>query len=122
MKVPAARRWPYAICFHESHIRQWRREAGVTDNELRVMAEFVLDEVFPMSEAILEAWRKSKPGDILKSPAGVVFVVTEVVDGHVWCNVTSSLISGECCRICGMMRRRDKMNKPCRGPVEIILR
>lgn len=74
-----------------------------------------------MSEAILKAWRKSKPGDILKSPAGVVFVVTEVVDGHVWGNVTS-LIPGECCRICGLMRRRDKQNKPCKGPVEVTLR
>lgn len=67
-----------------------------------------------------EAMRKAKPGEIIKRGA-TVFVVTEVVDGHVWGNVTS-LIPGECCRVCGIMRRRDKLNKPCKGPVEITLR
>lgn len=69
----------------------------------------------------IDAMRNSMPGDVLKSPAGVVFVVTEVVDGHVWGNVVS-IIQGECCRICGMMRRRDKQNGPCKGPAEITLR
>ena len=70
---------------------------------------------------MIDAWRKSKAGDILKTANGVVFVVTEVDGGHVWGNVTS-LIPGECCRICGVMRRRDRQNKPCKGPVEVTLR
>lgn len=69
----------------------------------------------------VETWKAAKPGETLASRGGVEFVVTEVVDGHVWGNV-KSLIPGECCRVCGLMRRRDKQNKPCRGPVEITMR
>lgn len=28
----------------------------------------------------------------------------------------------ECCKVCGIVWRRDDMNKPCRGPVRIKLR
>lgn len=70
-----------------------------------------------------EKWRQSKPGDtILSSIADIPFVVTEVVDGHVWGNFSESFIPGECCRICCMMRRRDRQNRPCRGSQKISLR
>lgn len=65
--------------------------------------------------------RRAKPGEIIKRGA-TVFVVTEVDNGHVWGHVNSSTIPGECCRICGMMRRRDRKNGPCRGAVQIGLR
>lgn len=26
----------------------------------------------------------------------------------------------ECCAICGIVRRADRKNKPCRGPVKIV--
>lgn len=67
----------------------------------------------------VDLMRKAKPGEIIKRGA-TVFIVTEVVDGHVWGNMTS-LIPGECCRVCGMMRRADKMNKPCKGASELRL-
>lgn len=73
-----------------------------------------------MSDSDVKAMRLAKPGELIKRGA-TVFEVTEVVDGHVWGHV-HSLIKGECCRVCGMMRRRDKQNKPCKGPVEITLR
>lgn len=50
------------------------------------------------------------------------FRVTEIIGGHTWGHVVVSMISGECCRTCGMMRRRDRKNKPCRGRPEITLR
>lgn len=28
----------------------------------------------------------------------------------------------ECCKVCGIVRRKDDKNKPCRGPVKITLR
>lgn len=68
-----------------------------------------------------EVMRRAKPGEFIKR-GSVLFEVTEVVDGHVWGNVLSSSIPGECCRVCGMMRRRDKQNKPCKGPVAVTLR
>jgi hypothetical protein len=70
-----------------------------------------------------EEMRKSKPGDVIFSATGIIpFTVTEVIDGHVWGNFSESFIPGECCRICGYMRRRDKKNKPCDGPKGITLR
>lgn len=72
-------------------------------------------------EVDVEAMRTAKPGELIKRGA-TVFEVTEVVDGHVWGNVLSSEIPGECCRICGYMRRRDKSNTPCKGPHPITLR
>jgi len=67
--------------------------------------------------------RTSKPGDVILSASGIIpFTVTGVVDGHVWGHFAESLIPGECCRICGVMRRRDHQNKPCKGPQKISLR
>lgn len=65
--------------------------------------------------------RAASPGDVI-GEGRITFVVREVVDGHVWGNLTSSMIIGECCRVCGMMRRADKKNKPCKGPAKIELR
>jgi hypothetical protein len=65
--------------------------------------------------------RRAKPGEFIKR-GSTLFEVTEIVDGHVWGNVLSSSIPGECCRICGMMRRRDNQNNPCKGPAQITLR
>lgn len=65
----------------------------------------------------VDAMRIAKPGELIKR-GSVLFEVTEVVDGHVWGNVLNSF-PGECCRICGMMRRRDKQNKPCKGKPEL---
>ncbi len=71
----------------------------------------------------IEKYRQAKPGDVILSDAGLIpFTVTEVVDGHVWGNFTESLVPGECCRVCCVMRRRDRMNKPCKGPHKISLR
>lgn len=28
----------------------------------------------------------------------------------------------ECCKVCGVVRRRDGQNKPCKGPVKVTLR
>jgi len=67
--------------------------------------------------------RTSKPGDVILSASGIIpFTVTGVVDGHVWGHFAESLIPGECCRICGYMRRRDRQNNPCTGPKQITLR
>lgn len=68
----------------------------------------------------VEAMRLARPGDTITRGA-VVFVVTEVVDGHVWGRVSGGL-PGECCRICGAMRRADKQNRACPGPVVITTR
>jgi hypothetical protein len=37
---------------------------------------------------------------------------------HEWFDFSGMI----CCRQCGIVRRRDRMNKPCRGPVGIALR
>ena len=73
-----------------------------------------------MSKTSDEVLRKAKPGEIIKRGA-TLFVVNEVVDGHVWGCLTS-LVEGECCRVCGLMRRRDKQNRPCKGSPELSLR
>ena len=71
----------------------------------------------------VEKWLQLKPGDMILSNAGCIpFIVTEIVDGHVWGNFDESFVPGECCRICGVMRRRDHQNKPCKGPQKISLR
>lgn len=71
----------------------------------------------------VDKMRASKPGDVLLSDSGVIpFTVTEVVDGHVWGNFEESFIPGECCRVCGVVRRADRQNKPCKGPCKITLR
>lgn len=71
----------------------------------------------------LEEMRSKKTGDVILSLKGLIpFTVTEVVDGHVWGNFFDSFIPGECCRICGYMRRRDKGNAPCKGSARITLR
>ena len=67
-----------------------------------------------------EAWRRCKPGDVIRT-TNTVFDVTEVVDGHVWGTVRDLTI-GECCRICCSMRRRDRKNKPCKGAHKLSLR
>ena len=28
----------------------------------------------------------------------------------------------ECCKVCGIVRRKDDKNKPCKGPTRIVLR
>lgn len=51
------------------------------------------------------------------------FRVTEEIDGHRWGRFTaSSLLGGlewEVCFHCGMVRRADKNNSPCRGVVRV---
>lgn len=67
--------------------------------------------------------RASKPGDMILASLGrIPFTVTEIAGGHVWGNFLESFIVGECCRICGIMRRRDKKNSPCLGAARITLR
>lgn len=39
-------------------------------------------------------------------------------NGHEWI-IYSSL---HCCKQCGIVRRKDDRNKPCKGPVKIALR
>lgn len=67
------------------------------------------------------AWRQSQPGDAIRS-ANTVFIVTEVVDGHVWGHTEPRWIEWECCRVCGIIRRKDMANKPCKGLARISLR
>lgn len=51
------------------------------------------------------------------------FVTTEEVDGHRWGTfVAPPLLGGkdfECCANCGMIRRADKKNTPCKGAVKV---
>ena len=68
-----------------------------------------------------DVMRRAKPGELIKR-GSIVFEVTEVIDGHVWGNFDKSFIPGECCLICGYMRRRDRQNKPCGGTKQITLR
>lgn len=62
-----------------------------------------------------------KPGDKIEGRE-YTFVVSECVDGHVWGNIVTSLIPGECCWVCGLVRRRDRQNKPCKGRPRLELR
>jgi len=64
-----------------------------------------------------EEFRTAKPGDVI-TRGMTSFRVNEVVDGHVWGTVIDRT-PGECCRICGAMRRSDKQNKPCKGSPEV---
>lgn len=74
-----------------------------------------------MSEWVAEIRRTAATGGVI-SRHETTFTVTEVIDGHVWCNDDSGMIQWEHCTICGMIRRRDKMNKPCRGQAKLTLR
>lgn len=51
------------------------------------------------------------------------FILAEEVDGHRWGRFTASSVLGgkdwEVCFNCGMIRRADKKNKPCRGSVKV---
>ena len=65
--------------------------------------------------------RKANPGEIIKLGA-TVFVVSEVVDGHVWgVSTRHPELKNEFCRVCGIMRRGNRNNGPCKGPVTIRL-
>jgi hypothetical protein len=60
-----------------------------------------------------EDLRTAKHGDII-TQGMTRFRVNEVADGHVWGTVIDRT-PGECCRICGAMRRADKQHKACKG-------
>jgi hypothetical protein len=45
---------------------------------------------------------------------------TALVDGHEW--GFYGALKYECCLYCGMIRRADKKNSPCKGKAEIALR
>lgn len=67
--------------------------------------------------------RQSKPGDLILAATGhIPFTVTEVNNEHVWGIFYESFIAGECCRICGIMRRRDRLDSTCKGPFKLSLR
>jgi hypothetical protein len=74
----------------------------------------------PMSDEVLSA----KPGDVLPiGRFGTMFKVTARTNGHVWGFVVPSILKDtESCAVCGMIRRRDDKNGPCKGPVRIELR
>ena len=74
----------------------------------------------PRSEAV----RAAQPGDTLPiGRFGTMFNVTARSNGHVWGFVVPSILEGaESCAVCGMMRRRDDKNSPCKGPAKIELR
>lgn len=62
------------------------------------------------------------PAEILaaKSPAWRALLTGQGSEGdktHDW--FVPSFIGYECCRICGIVRRADRQNKPCRGPVPV---
>lgn len=50
------------------------------------------------------------------------FSVTEYVDGHLWGHVYPDVVKHECCLYCGMVRRSDKQNQPCKGQSTVRLR
>ena len=66
------------------------------------------------------------PAEIARGLTDRVWVTTEEVDGHKWGRFTATELLGgkdwEICFNCGMIRRRDKQNSPCRGPVKVSLR
>jgi len=39
---------------------------------------------------------------------------------HEW--FKPSWLKWESCKVCGVVRRADRKNKPCRGPVKIVLK
>lgn len=45
-------------------------------------------------------------------------------NGHIWAKMKSSNILNELhvCRECGIIRRKDGKNKPCKGKVRVTLR
>ncbi len=48
--------------------------------------------------------------------------VQEVTNGHHWVTLTFTRSTLVCCRDCGIVRRRDDRNKPCRGIVGVTPR
>lgn len=68
-----------------------------------------------MNDSDVACMRKAKPGEIIKRGTAL-FVVEEVIEGHVWGTDPKSSILGQFCRVCLLMRRRDLRNQPCRGP------
>jgi hypothetical protein len=47
------------------------------------------------------------------------FKETERVDGHIWGRYKSDKY--ESCKVCMMIRRRDKKNSPCKGKAKLRL-
>lgn len=45
-------------------------------------------------------------------------VITQAVETHVW----HDRFDLTCCKACGIVRRADRQNKPCRGVVKVALR
>jgi len=43
-------------------------------------------------------------------------------NGHKWCMVKFTLTTLESCQVCGIVRRSDDKNSPCKGPVKITRR
>lgn len=44
----------------------------------------------------------------------------EIKDGHEWGIFRNDTF--QCCKLCGNVRRRDDLNKPCRGKSKLSLR
>lgn len=46
----------------------------------------------------------------------------EIARPHVWDNSYQFSPTWECCSVCGIVRRADDRNAPCKGPAKISLR
>ena len=56
---------------------------------------------------------------VAKKSAPVVFARS---NGHEWARWEFTSMTLVCCNLCGIVRRRDDNNKPCKGKVKIGLR
>lgn len=63
----------------------------------------------------LAALRKRLSADDIKRLVAVV--VPAAVEAHDW--FTYGRLQWECCRMCGIVRRRDGKNSPCKGPASV---
>jgi hypothetical protein len=71
---------------------------------LREFKRRVRDKLNAADVGSLVAWARERPGE------------------HLWVTTTICKQPMECCALCGVVRRRDDKNNPCKGIVRISLR
>lgn len=71
------------------------------------------DAIFSSSD--LRALRARLSADDIKRLVGVI--VPAAVQAHDW--FTYGRLNWKCCRVCGIVRRADGKNSPCKGPVAV---
>lgn len=68
-----------------------------------------------MASADLSALRRKLSADDIQRLLSVV--VPAAVEAHDW--FTYGRLNWECCRVCGIVRRKDGNNSPCKGPARV---